>query len=255
MVPAFIGIGTTVNVLGIILGSSIGVLLSGKFSSSTRSLITDVLGLCTGVIGAMSMAPLFQPTLGEAVGESFAFILIVLCMVVGTIIGANLRIERRLDLLGDALIEFTNKRAGRQTDADSKTRFTQGFVTASLLFCVGPLIVLGSLSEGLGLGSEQLFTKSLLDFFASIAFASSLGWGVMASALTVAVLQGSLTLLGVWLGDFLSAAQVDALSIAGGIMLIGLAIRLLDLKKIRVADMTPALVLAPLAVFLVQLIR
>lgn len=255
MIPAFIGIGTTVNVLAIILGSTIGILLSGRFSASTRSLITDVLALCTGVIGATSMAPLFRPTLGEAVGESFTFTLIVLVMVIGTLIGANLRIERRLDRMGDALIDFSHKHSGKDIDAETRARFTQGFVTASLLFCVGPLVVLGSLSEGLGLGPEQLFTKSLLDFFASIAFASSLGWGVMGSALTVAILQGSLTIFGAWLGDFLSPAQIDALSIAGGIMLIGLAIRLLDLKKIRVADMTPALVLAPLAVFLVQLIR
>lgn len=244
-----------VNVLAIILGSSIGLLASGKVSEGTRRLITDVLGLCTGVIGAMSIAPLFRPTLGEAVGESVTFILILLAMVIGTMIGASLRIERRLDLLGSAIIGFSNRRSAKELDDEAKARFIQGFVTASLLFCVGPLIVLGSLSEGLGLGSEQLLTKSLLDFFASIAFASSLGIGVMASALTVGLLQGSLTLLGVILGDFLSAAQVDALSITGGIMLIGLAIRLLDLRKIRVADMTPALVLAPLGVWLLQLIR
>jgi uncharacterized membrane protein YqgA involved in biofilm formation len=113
------------------------------------------------------------------------------------------------------------------------------------VFCVGPLAILGSLSDGLGRGAEQLLVKSVLDGFAAMAFASTLGWGVLASAGTVALIQGSLTALGYFAGDVLTVAQVDALTATGGVILLGLALRLLDLKQVPVGDLLPALLLAP----------
>ena len=145
-------------------------------------------------------------------------------------------------------------RGRRPLSSRAEARFIDGFVTASLVFCIGPLAFLGSLNDGLGRGAEQLFLKSGLDFFAAMAFAASLGIGVAASAITVALLQGSLTLVGWLLGDALSLAQIDALTVAGGVILGGLSLRLLALKDIRVADMLPGLFIAPIAVWAVGLV-
>jgi uncharacterized protein len=132
---------------------------------------------------------------------------------------------------------------------------SQGFVSASLIFCVGPLTILGSLSDGMGLGPEQLILKAVLDGFASIAFAASLGIGVMASALTVAVVQTILTLIGFGIGDFLPAAHLAAITATGGLLLLGVGLRLLQLKMIPVGDLLPALIVAPFLVQLVALVR
>ena len=134
-------------------------------------------------------------------------------------------------------------------------RFAEGFVTASLVFCVGPLAILGSISDGLGRGIDQLALKSVLDGFAAIAFAASLGPGVMASALIVLLYQGAFTLLGWSLGGVLGAAEVAALTATGGLLLAGISIRLLRLRPIPVGDLLPALVVAPVLVAVVSALR
>jgi uncharacterized protein len=128
----------------------------------------------------------------------------------------------------------------------ARERFVKGFLTASLVFCVGPLTVLGSIDDGLGRGIQQLALKSTLDGFAAIAFAASFGIGVAAAALTVAVVQGGFTLVGVVLGDVLPEAHVSALTATGGLLLVGIALRLLRLRDVPVGDLLPALVFAPL---------
>jgi uncharacterized membrane protein YqgA involved in biofilm formation len=133
--------------------------------------------------------------------------------------------------------------------------FVEGFVTASLVFCVGPLAILGSLSDGLGLGINQLALKSVMDGFTSIAFAASLGWGVAASALVVGVYQGTLTLLGWGLGSVLSAAQIALLTATGGLLLVGIALRLLRIRQVPVGDLLPALIVAPILTGIVAALR
>lgn len=128
-------------------------------------------------------------------------------------------------------------------------------MTASLVFCIGPLTVLGSLSDGLGRGIEQLALKSTLDGFASLAFAASLGWGVAASAISVAVVQGSLTVLGALLGDLLPEAQIAAVTATGGVLLLGVGLRLLAVKAVPVGDLLPALLAAPVLTALVSALR
>jgi uncharacterized membrane protein YqgA involved in biofilm formation len=128
-------------------------------------------------------------------------------------------------------------------------------MTASLVFCVGPLTVLGSISDGLGHGIDQLALKSTLDGFAAIAFAATFGVGVLASALTVAVVQGGFTVMGLLLGDVLSAAGISALTATGGLLLVGVALRLLKVRDVPVADLLPALVVAPLLTQLVVALR
>ena len=133
--------------------------------------------------------------------------------------------------------------------------FVDAIVTPTLLFCIGPLTILGSLSDGLGRGADQLLVKAVLDGFAAIAFASTLGWGVLFSAIAVGLVQGSLTLAAFLLGDLFSMAQIDALTATGGVMLMALGVRLLKLKNIPVGDLLPALVFAPVLVALVAGLR
>jgi uncharacterized protein len=151
-----------------------------------------------------------------------------------------MQLEKKLDLFGENL--------RRKFRASSEGTFVEGFVSASLLFVIGPLAILGSVSDGMSQGLDQLLLKSALDFFAAMAFASSLGWGVAASAIPVAIYQGFWTVIGFFLGEILSTTQVQAMTIAGGLMLVGIGLRLLGIKRIAVANLLPALVTAPLIV-------
>jgi uncharacterized membrane protein YqgA involved in biofilm formation len=180
-------------------------------------------------------------------------VLIVLgAVLIGGIAGSLLRIEERLEGVGDAIRRRLPARVGRR-EGSGENRFVEGFVDASLVFCVGPLTILGSLDDGLGRGIDKLALKATLDGFASIAFAASLGWGVAASALAVGVVQGALTLLGAALGDLLPAPHLLALTATGGLLLVGVSLRLLRIKPLPVGDLLPALVVAPVLVQVVSL--
>jgi len=163
-------------------------------------------------------------------------------LLLGGILGSLLRLEQRVEWFGGWL----QTRLAGTAGAVERHRFIEGFVTASLLFCTGPLTILGSLNDGLGNGADQLFLKAVLDGFAAIAFAASFGWGVAASALTIIAVQGSLTVVGFLLGDVLPAAHLAALTATGGLLLVGVALRLLRVREIPVADLLPALAFAPL---------
>jgi uncharacterized membrane protein YqgA involved in biofilm formation len=139
--------------------------------------------------------------------------------------------------------------------AAARERFIEGFVTASLVFCVGPLTILGSLSDGLGRGADQLMMKAALDGFASIAFAAALGAGVMASVVAIVVVQGSLTLVGVLVGSALPEAQLASITATGGLLLLGVGLRLLQIKSVPVGNLLPALLVAPALVWIVAAFR
>ena len=250
-----IGMGTIVNVVAVLAGASLGMLLGDRFGARTRVTITDTLGLLTLVIAGTSIVPLAGEPLTAAVGAA-GMIVIMVAMLLGTLIGSGLRLEEALAHFGVFLRRRLIRKAVEKTidEASAEGRFVDGFVTASLVFCIGPLAILGSLNDGLGRGAEQLYLKSGLDFFAAMAFAASLGVGVAASAITVALLQGLLTVIGWLLGDVLPMAQIDALTVAGGVILGGLGLRLLSIKEIRVADMLPGLLVAPIAVWVVELV-
>ncbi len=233
------GTGTLVNVTTVLVGSGVGVVVGHRLPERTRDVVTDALGLTTLLIAILSAFAVTDPALVASVGSN-APMLIVL--------GSLLRLEHRVESLGGWL----QARLSRSGDSAERRRFIEGFVAASLLFCTGPLTVLGSLSDGLGRGADQLYLKSVLDGFAALAFASSFGWGVAASALTVVVVQGGLTVVGLFLGDILSDAQVAALGATGGLLLVGIALRLLRIREVPVADLLPALVVAPLLVAAVQ---
>lgn len=243
----FPGIGTVVNVATVLIGTGLGVLLGHRLPDRTRDLVTDALGLVTLLIAAVSAWAVLDPDLAAAVGDDAPMLIVLGALLIGGISGSLLRLESRVEAFGGWL----QGRLAGSSDSVERHRFIEGFVTASLLFCTGPLTILGSLSDGLGDGADQLFLKAVLDGFAAIAFAASFGWGVAASALTVLVIQGSITVLGVLLGDVLPAAELAALTATGGLILVGVALRLLRIREIPVADLLPALLVAPLLVTLV----
>ncbi|NPC95331.1 DUF554 domain-containing protein [Nocardioides sp. zg-DK7169] len=248
MVP---GTGTAVNVLAVLLGSALGVLLGHRMPQRTRDAVTDGLGLVTLLIAATTAADVLSPALAAEVGDSAPLLIVLGSVLLGGIAGSLLRLEQRVEALGGVL----QRRLSGETGTAERQRFVQGFVAASLLFCSGPLTILGSLNDGLGAGSDQLVLKSALDGFAAIAFAASFGWGVAASVVTVVVVQGSLTLVGLGLGDVLPDAHLAAIGGVGGLLLIGIALRLLRIRDVPVADLLPALLVAPLLVTLVGALR
>lgn len=246
------GAGTALNVATVLTGSGIGVLLGHRLPERTRSVVTDGLGLVTLLVAALSAAAVADPALSDAVGSSAPVLIVLGSVLVGGILGSLLRIEQRLEGIGEAI----RRRLPLGDGAGSgHHRFVEGFVTASLVFCVGPLTILGSLDDGLGRGIDKLALKATLDGFASIAFAASLGWGVAASAVAIVAVQGTLTALAAALGGLLSDPQVLAVTATGGLLLVGVALRLLKIKQVPVGDLLPALVVAPLLVQVVLAAR
>ncbi len=271
----FRGAGTVINVVAILVGASLGVLAGNRLPERVRDVVTDALGLVTLLAAALAVVSITDEALVTAVGSG-ALLVVLGALVIGGVTGSLLRIEERLDGLGDAVRRMLmrvpglrGRRVGStvrpssgnasgsaspELDEDGR-RFVDGFVTASLVFCVGPLAILGSLSDGLGLGIDQLALKSSLDFFAAIAFAASLGWGVAASALAVGVYQGALTVVGVLAGGVIPAAGIAATTATGGLLLVGIGLRLLRVRAVPVGDLLPALVAAPLIVAVVSAFR
>jgi len=245
------GIGTVVNVATVLVGAGLGVLLGHRLSQRTRDVVTDGLGLVTLLIAILSALAVTDPALVAYIGSSAPMLVVLGSLLVGGIVGSLLRLEERVESIGGWL----QSRLTREEGSAERRRFVEGFVAASLLFCTGPLTILGSLNDGLGRGAEELFLKSALDGFAAMAFAASFGWGVAASALTVIVVQGGLTVVGVLLGDVLPDAHVAALTAVGGLLLVGIALRLLRVREIPVADLLPALVVAPFLVALAATVR
>lgn len=235
-----IGLGTLINVLAIVIGASLGVLLGNRIRQSARDIVTDALGLVALLIGAFSVVAILDPALQSEISGGAAVLTVLAALVIGGLIGNYLKLEARIENLGEKLkIRYAKK-------GDSSARFVEGFVSASLVFAVGPLAILGSISDGLSRGIDQLILKSTLDFFAAIAFAASLGWGVAFSAIVVGVYQGLFTLVGFFLGEVLSLAAISILNAVGGLLLIAVGIRLLRLRAIPVGDLIPTLILAPI---------
>ena len=245
------GTGTALNVAAVAMGTSLGVLIGGRLPSNTRVLVTDAIGLMTLLVAGLNASAITSAALREDVGRS-AVLIVLGAVLLGALVGSALHIEERLAGWGEQLREAAVRRLGPRL---GEGRFVDGFVSASLIFCVGPLTVLGALDDGLGRGIDQLALKSVLDGFTALALAAVLGWGVGASIVTIVVVQGGFTLLGVWVGDVMTEAELAALTATGGVLLAGIGLRLLDIRQVRVADLLPALLLAPLLVWLVASLR
>ena len=241
-----IGLGTIFNVLAIAIGTAAGVLIGNRLSDKTARVVTDGLGLVVLVLGGLNVISLLDAELVASVGAGIPLLIVIGAILIGGIIGSALKIEQRLENFGAAL----QKRFAGKGSKDSKEKFITGFVNASLVFTVGPLAILGALSDGLGQGIEQLATKSILDGFASLAFAASLGWGVALSAIPVGIWQGLLTVIAFSVGSVMSAPVIAALTATGGVLLLGVGLRLLQIRQVAVGNMLPALVVAPLLTYL-----
>ena len=240
----FPGAGTIINIVTIISGASLGVLVGNRMNTRTRTLLTDVLGLVTLLGAGSALIPLWSKGFVEALPQGWTLLVVLGSLLVGGLIGSALKLETRLDTLGEKLrVKFK---------ASSESSFVEGFVAASLLFAIGPLAILGSISDGMGTGIDQLILKSTLDFFAAMAFATSLGWGVAVSAIPVGIYQIFWTFIGLGLGQILAQYQVDAMTVVGGIMLICISLRLLNIKNVAVGNLLPALAIAPAFALLVH---
>lgn len=213
------------NVVAVLFGSGIGLAVGNRLPERLQRIITTGLGLSTLLIG-MQMALKVQNML-----------VLIASMVIGGVVGELLGIEAGLERAG----EWLKSRA-----RSSSGTFVTGFVTASLVFCVGPMTIVGSIQEGMSGNPEIIYTKSMLDGAASVAFASSLGIGVSFAAVTVLVLQGALTLLGAQLAFLLRAEILNELTATGGLLILAIGFLLLDVKRVRVANLLPALVVVVL---------
>ncbi len=242
----FVGIGTVINVIAIISGAALGVLLGNKMSEKTRSLAMDVLGAITLIAAAGAIKALWDQDLIQFLPDGAPLLVVLASLLLGGLIGSFLNIEERLEVMGTGL--------KKRFDKDGKSPFVEGFVSASLLFVIGPLAILGSISDGMSTGIEQLTLKSILDFFTSIAFAAALGWGVALSALPVGIYQFAWTGVGFGLGAILEPYQVSAMTATGGVLLLGIALKLLNIKQIAIGNLLPALILAPLFALLAKII-
>jgi uncharacterized membrane protein YqgA involved in biofilm formation len=229
--------GTLINVGAVLLGTAIGLLLGHRLPAAMQERVMLGLGMVTLVLG-----------IDNALQWRDTNPLIVFgAVLLGGLIGEWIGVERRLGQLGDA-IQARVSRGGH-------SQVSEAFVTASLLFCVGPLTVVGSIQDGLTGDYQTLASKALLDGFASIAFAAALGWGVALAAITVLVVQGALTLTAGLFENVLGEGTeaLAALVSAGGVLIIGISLKLLGLKDVKVGNYLPALVLAPCIVGLVSL--
>lgn len=242
------GLGTLINVVAILVGSGLGVGIGHRLPDRTRVTVTDGLGLVVLVVGALNVVALTDAPYVDAVGSGGALLVVLGAILIGGIAGSLLRIEHRLEQAG----HWLQRRFTRGGDSGGRARFVEGFVSASLVFCIGPMAVLGSISDGLGNGIDQLLLKSALDGFAALAFAASLGWGVAASAIAVGIVQGAWTVIGVVAGSYLPDALVSSITATGGVLLLGVGLRLLNIKSVPVGDMLPALLVAPILTALVM---
>ena len=232
--------GTFLNVAAVLAGTTIGVLVGGRLPAGLQQRVLAGLGLVTAVIG-VDLALAWRDT---------SPLYVLGAVMLGGLAGEAIGIEARLQRLGDRL----QRRVARARPAGApRSTISEAFFTASLLFCVGPLTVVGSFEDGLRHNIEPLATKSMLDGFASIALASTLGAGVAFAAVTVLVVQGALTLGAGLFKDLLDGEALDAMTSAGGVLIIGISLKLLDLKDVKVGNFLPALVFAPALVGLVSL--
>ncbi len=225
--------GTVINVIAILAGGAAGLLFGTRLSGKLKETVIAGMGLFTAAVGLQMFLKTENP-------------LIVLgALIVGAILGEWWNIENVLQRLG----EWLEERFARGDEGEA-SRFVRGFMTASLLYCIGPMAILGSISDGLSGDYRTLAIKSVLDGFASIAFASSLGIGVLFSAIPTLIYQGGISLLAAQLNHVITAQMMGELTATGGLLLVGIGVSsLLELKKIRVGNFLPALVIAPLIVY------
>ena len=237
------GIGTVTNVLTIVGGTLLGLIVGRYISERIRLTVEQAVGMTTLVLGIATAAKT----------DNIVFPLV--SVVLGGIIGESLRIEDRFESLGNWVRRKVEAKSqsgwmSRTSLTTLHPRFVEGFVTATLLFSIGPMSILGSIDDGLGRGAQILIVKAALDGLVSILFAATMGWGVAISAVIVGIYQGLMTLGASGLDAILTDRMVHEMSATGGIMILGIALRFMEVKPIRVGSLLPGLFVAPVLVAL-----
>lgn len=230
-------VGTILNVVTVLVGTALGVMLGNRLPARMRETVLTGLGLSTIGYAVLNSVD----AMANQQNVPFKFIVILLSILLGGVVGELLDLDGALHRFGAAL----ERRFARSDDAERTARFIRGYVAASLVFCVGPMTILGSIQDGLKGDYSLLAIKSTLDGFAALAFAASLGIGVGFSVITIVVVQGSIALLAGQLQSWFTPPMLAVLSATGALLIIGIGLTLLDLKKIRLANYLPALVIGP----------
>src|SRR5688572_11766728 len=231
--------GTFLNIATILIGGTLGLLFGARIPERLKTTVVAGMGLFTAAMGIQMFL------------ESSNQLIVLGALIIGALLGEWWKIEDGLESLGQAL----EKHFSRDPETGSGSKFIRGFMVASLLYCIGPMAILGSIQDGLTSDYQLLAVKSTLDGFASLAFASTLGVGVLFSSLVVFLYQGGISLLAAQLSTFVTDAMMNEMTATGGVLLLGLAIsNLLEIKKIRVGNFLPALVIAPLIVWVLSLV-
>ncbi len=216
-----IPVGTFINIFSVILGGSLGILIKNSLPEKYKKIIFQGIGLFTILLGISMAIPFPNP------------LIIIFSVLIGGLIGVLLNLEERLDNLSSGLKNKLNLK-------DSK--FNEGLITAFLIYCIGSMTILGAINEGISGDNSLLITKSVLDGFTSIALVSTFGVGVIFSVIPMLIFQGGLTLLASFFGNFFTESLIQYLTSTGGILILGIGINLLELKKISVLNLLPSLI-------------
>ncbi len=220
-------LGTIVNSLIIVIGAFIGLFLKGSINKKVSDTIMNGLALCVIYIGIS----------GTLKGDNT--IIMIISITLGGFIGEIIDIDKKLEILGQKIEKRFNKNGG-------KVSVAQGFVSATLLFCVGSMAIVGALESGLNGNHDTLYAKSILDGISSIIFASTLGIGVILSAIIVFVYQGSITLVASFLSMFLNEVVINNMTAVGSLLIVGLGLNILGVTKIKVSNLLPSIVIVVL---------
>ncbi len=222
-------LGTLINAGTVILGSIIGLILHQRLPKKITTIVFQGIGLFTLFLGFTMAA------------KTNHFLIMIFSIVIGSIIGQLLSIDSALDRFSNYL---------KQKVRSDNDKFTDGLITAFLLFCMGSMTILGAFEEGLGGRPNLLLSKSILDGFSSVVLSAGLGIGVIFSVIPLLIYQGGLTLFAGWLGEFFNEIVINEMSAVGGLILIGLGINILEIKEIKVVNMLPGLVVAVILAYI-----
>ena len=232
--------GTFINIAAILFGGTLGLIFGARISERYKTTVIAGMGLFTAALGLQMFL------------KSGNQLIVLGALIIGALIGEWLKIEDRLQAFGQAL----EQRFSQEAETGTGSKFVRGFMVASLLFSIGPMAILGSIQDGLTGDYNLLAVKSTLDGFASIAFASTLGVGVLFSSIITLIYQGGISLLARQLNAIVTVPMMNEMTAAGGVILLGLAnSNLLEIKKIRVGNFLPALAVAPLIVWIIEVLK
>ena len=235
------GLGTLINLAAVGAGGTLGLVAGHRIPHATRRTIMQGLGLITIAVAVVGFAPL-----GDADEGLKRAVIAIGSVIAGGVIGETLRLEERLESVGERLRDRFG--VADETDVEApRSTFVEGFIVSSTIFCAGPLTILGSIEDGLGSGIRLLAIKSALDGFAAVGFASLYGWGVLASLLTIAIYQGLLTAGAVLIEPLMTDEVVAQLETVGSVLVLGIGLRLLELSDVKVVNLVPALFIAGIA--------